>query len=541
MNDDSHPVLTCAEAIELEQELLAGDSAKEWQAMTRAGRALGRALLLDFREGGDLPENSRVLILSGKGHNAGDAFIAAREILNTCPATTIDVLFVMGEQALNPLARRAWSDLLTAGGERAAVKSIGLDRRREIASQLKSKCGGHYHLCLDGIFGMNFRPPFRPPADEVVRWINDELKADLRAAVDLPSGVGDEPGGLAFRAGFSYMTGSAKLPLFEPAQAEWAGRLRYLDIGFFGQRPDPRSILRKEGSGGFPREVLLPNVLNPLRQLRSPMTHKRKFGHLLLVGGSRLMPGAILMSIMAAARSGVGLVTAAVPESLVASFAAVVPEAMWIGCPETEEGGLAADSLRLLERAMAKASVVLVGPGVGTEAETQALAGELAKKIDIPLIIDAEALQPELIKCLASRKEMNGRVVVTPHMGEYARISGQQFAETGEKGLIEFCRQARVLTLLKGPPFTRFCDGAKIFYGLSGGPVLARGGSGDILAGLVGSLVAQAPDGVPHAVRRAIVWHGLAAEALARERGQTAVRTTQLLDFLSCVLRESGG
>lgn len=531
MTDIFHPVLTCAQAVELEQGLLKGDPETEWQAMKRAGRALGRAVLQDHREIGRLPDRPRLLVLAGKGHNAGDAFLAVAGILNERPRATVDVLFPMGEEALNTLARRAWSELLAIRKSEENIRSFSLDGQSEVGPQLAEMCEGTYQICLDGIFGMNFRPPFRGSLGAIVEWINTELKAELRAAVDLPSGLGDEPATVAVRADFSYMTGSAKAPLFEPANAVWAGRLRYLDLGFFSGA----------AHGGAERTVLLPEVLHPLRRLRDPLLHKRGYGHLVAVGGSRTMPGAILMSVLAAARSGVGLLTAAVPESLVAAFASIVPEAMWIGCPETEEGGLALGSLSCVAKVLPKATALLVGPGVGTERETQAFLEELVRKADLPLVLDAEALQREIVQRIAARPEMRGRAVATPHAGEFARISGKEFSREGEDALRAFCRETGFLTLLKGPPMTRFCDGASIDYGLAGGPVLARGGSGDLLAGITGGLVARTPDDVAGAVRRGLVWHGLAAEALARADGQEAVRTTQVLDFLPRVLRGESG
>lgn len=538
MNDESHPVLTCAQAVELEKGLLQGDEKLEWQAMTRAGVALGEALLKDFLEIGVWPARPRLLILAGKGHNSGDAFIAVRHLLKAHPRAAVDVLFAMGEEALNPLARRAWSDLLDAAGagERSSIKPFSLDRRRPMVPQLEETCRGPYHLCLDGLFGMNFRPPFRQPLDEVVGWINDELDARMRAAVDLPSGLSDEPSDLAFKADFSYMTGSAKQPLFDPANAQWTGRLRYLDIGFFAPERGQNDNRAPEVPDS--RSVLLPTILSPLRRLRDPMLHKRKLGHLMIVGGSMSMPGAILMCAMAAARSGVGLVTAAVPAPLVPGFATVVPEVMWIPCSTTNEGGLDLDSLSAIERGVPGATAVLLGPGVGTEPETQALLEEVVRKIKAPLVLDAQALQPKVVDRLRSRGEMRGRTVVTPHAGEFARMFGRDFSEGGEQALLELCRESGFLVLLKGPPFTRFCDGASIGYGLAGGPVLARGGSGDILTGMIGSQVARCPDQVASAVRRSIVWHGLAGEAVAREYGHEAVRTTQLLDALPRVLRE---
>lgn len=524
MMKDAHPVLSCAEAVELERRLLGGERGREWEAMKCAGAALGAAVADDFREIRPLPENPRIFILAGKGHNAGDAFIAADRILAAAGGGAVEVCFTFGEASLSQLARRAWEGLNGGAGE---VSGFGLDREVDVRQQLRDEFPGRFHLCLDGLFGMNFRSPLRAPLDEVVRWVNEEMDAELRAAVDLPSGLGDEATQEAFRADFSYMTGSAKLPLFRPRDAEWAGRIRYLDMGFFDG----------DGGGAGEREVLLPAILAPLRRLRPPMAHKRKFGHLVVLGGSRKMPGAILMSIMAAARSGVGLITALVPESLVASFAPVVPEAMWIGMDETPEGGLALGGLHSVRSMLPKATAMLIGPGVGTEKETQALLEEVAGLAEVPLIIDAEALQRRIIARVASRAAMRGRVVVTPHMGEYARISEREFPAAGEQGLMEFCGEAGVLTVLKGPPFTRIGDGGQIAYGLAGGPVLARGGSGDLLGGIIGSLVAQDAGDVAGAAKRAVVWHGLAAEALARQHGQAAVRTTQLLDHLDAVLR----
>jgi len=520
-------VLACAEAVALEQRLLARDPAREWEAMQRAGCSLGEAILRDFHEIGPLPAVPRLFILAGKGHNAGDAFIAATSMLEEVPEMRVRVCFTAGPKQLSPLAHRAWEDLRRAGEAAAAVDCFSLEGEGDPCEQLRRHASRRFTVFIDGLFGMNFRPPFRPPMDRVVQWANDELEADLRAAVDLPSGLGDHPADLAVRADFSYMTGSAKAPLFDPDNAAFAGRLRYLDLGFFDE----------PAAADSSRVVLTENILRPLRGLRSPLHHKRKHGHLLVVGGSRKMPGAVLMSIMAAARSGCGLLTAAVPESLVTSFAPVVPEAMWIGLPETPDGGIALEGMHLLKNFLSKATAVLMGPGVGTEKETQALLSDVARCVDAPLVLDAEALQKQVVEKLAERENMRGRFILTPHTGEYSRISDNDFSETGEDGLREFAGSTGALTLLKGPPFTRVCDGRKIACALAGGPVLARGGSGDILAGITGSMVAQEPDDLFLATCRAALWHGLAAEALARSCGHEAVRTTQLLDFLSPVLR----
>lgn len=479
----SSPVLSCSEARELEQRLFAADESREWAAMQQAGRSLAAAVLRDFEEIGGFPAAGRVLVLVGKGHNGGDALIAAQTILAEFPRCHAEVLFAFGERSLRPLAARAWRDLVHAGGSRVH----------------HSQGQGRYDLCLDGIFGFQFRPPADPHTAELIAHIN-ALPIRVRAAVDLPSAD-------LFRADFTYATGTVKAPLL---QSEVAGRIRYLDLGLFnGAEMTPADAGDR---------VLTPAVLDPLRALRPARGDKRHYGHVFLLGGSRGFPGAILMAVTAAVRSGAGLTTAFVPESLAASFAAQLPEAIWVGWPETPDGGLALEGEHLLRERLERADALVIGPGMGRERETLALASTIVKSSPVPVAIDADALQPEIV--------LGGSVprVVTPHAGEFKRIAG-------DADLRAFAGHPGLTVVLKGP-ITQVCDGGPVYHALSGGPVLARGGSGDLLAGMIGTQLAQTPQEPLEAAARAVVWHGLAADHLARAHGQVAVRTTQLLDYL---------
>ena len=493
------PILSCAEAGDLEQRLFGNDEDAAWAAMSRAGSAVAAAALRDFLEIGAFPKAGRLLVLAGKGHNGGDALIAARAVLERFQDSRADVLFVFGERSLRPLARRAWRELSEAGRGRIGT--------------VRAASGGSLpglpapDLILDGVFGYQFRPPIDSRAAVALRWANG-LPAMLRAAVDLPSGL-DEPD--AFRADFTYATGVVKEPLLVCANA---GRPRYLDLGFF-----------KAGEAAPSRRVLTPGVLAPLCALRASRTDKRDYGHLLILGGSRGYPGAVLMSVLAALRSGAGLVTAFVPESLTAAYAARAPEAMWVGWPETPDGGLAQRGLRLLLSRIDRAAALLVGPGLGSGEETRALALEIARSARIPMVLDADALQPDIIA------EAKAPMVLTPHIGEFARIAQGSSLES-------FCGRTGATVVLKGPVTCVASPAAPACYSFFGGPVLARGGSGDILAGLVGGLLAQSPEEPRVAACRGVVWHGSAADMLARARGQTAVSVTQLLDFLPEVLRD---
>ncbi len=478
----AQPILTCAEAKDFEAKFFGGDEEREWAAMQQAGAAVGDAVLKDFLEIGGFPAAGRVLVLAGKGHNAGDALIAARRIRELHPQARIEVRFVFGERGLRPLVQRAWRELSPV------ATSVGA----------WSACG--YDLVLDGVFGYQFRAPLAPAIAALLAEVN-ALPVRLRAAVDLPSGLGEAA---AFRADFTYATGIVKSPLLTLSNA---GRSRFLDLGFEVARVLPNAVAR----------VLTQDGLAPLRALRSSQSDKRTYGHLFIMGGSRSYPGAVLMSVLAALKSGAGLVTAFVPESLVAAYAARVPEAMWVGWPETPEGGLALEGSHLLATRIGRASALLIGPGLGREAETLALVRDVVARASVPLVIDADALQADIVSVGTAPR------VLTPHAGEYARIVSAIPAEA--------------VTVRKGPITAVEAKGVS-YHSFFGGPVLARGGSGDVLAGLTGGLLAQTPGDPLLAACRGVVWHGLAADALARAHGQVAVRTTQLIEFLTVALRE---
>ena len=487
MLQGSHPILSCAEARDFEVARFGGDECLEWPAMQQAGRALATAVRRDFQEIGGFPADGRVLVLAGKGHNAGDALLAATELLGDFPEAIVEVRFVFGERALRPLAWRAWRELVHRGSSR-------------VGTVAEPAGGGCYSLCLDGVFGFQFRPPVELRVAALFERIN-ELPIRLRAAVDLPSAD-------LFRADFTYATGIVKTPVLESSNA---GRVRYLDLGFFeAERVVSNALAR----------VLMPALLAPLAAFRSSQSDKRTYGHVGILGGSRDYPGAVLMAALAALRSGAGLVTAFVPESLAAAFAARAPEVMWVGWPETPAGGLALDGQHLLKTRLGRLDALVIGPGLGREAETLALVRDVVATSSVPLVLDADALQAEIVRVGTAAR------VLTPHAGEWTRIE----EAVGETAVV----------VRKGPStcIQRGRGAGPTFYTLAGGPVLARGGSGDLLAGLVGGLLAQTPDDPMLAAARGILWHGMAADALARAHGQTSVMTTQLLDFLGPVLRE---
>jgi NAD(P)H-hydrate epimerase len=522
----SHPVLTCAEAKAWEQRVLP-DEAREWAAMQEAGTKVALSVRNDYQEIGGLPPAARILVLVGKGHNGGDALLAAKGILEGHPAATVDVLLAFGGPALRPLARRSLDELRRTGGPR--VRDVSLD-------QLKAELAS-YELCLDGVFGFQFHPPMDAAVAGLLAWVNTHPRIRFRAAVDLPSGMGETNAETVFRADFTYATGIVKSPVLKPANSALVGRLRYVDLGLFGDvagidEPGPGSATPATG------RVLLPAILAPLAELRPAQSDKRTFGHLFVVGGSHSYPGAVVLAVRAALRSGVGLVTAFVPEKFAPEYAARHPEAMWVGCPVSESDGLASGTLELVRARLGRASALLVGPGLGAGPETIALVEKIVREATVPLVLDADALRPEIITAAAGQP-----FVCTPHAGEFQRIAGGA-------DLRDFCATTGAVVVLKGP-VTQVAGraglrpaedgqsktGPTIYYSLFGGPVLARGGSGDILAGLIGGLLAQKPEDPLLAACWGVVWHGRAADLLARTRGQVTVETLELLGQLGPALK----
>ena len=514
----THPILTCAEARAWEHQLLGDDLETAWAAMQRAGTGVGAAVLRDFVQWRPLPRDPRVLALAGSGHNGGDALLAAREILRARPRGRITAVLLEPLEKLKPLARRAWDELAMNSG----VENIFAD---QFYSRLAA--GETWDLTLDGLFGMSFRPPLPEAARALLTAVNTAPRATgFRAAVDLPSGVADQSDDLAFSADFTYATGIAKAPLFDAANAKWAGRIRYVDIGFFEKNyAGPRAVAE---------EILLPTILEPLGRLRDSAGDKRAFGHLLVVSGSRAYPGAQMLNVLGALRAGAGLITALTPYSHAAAFAAARPEAIWRACPEEMDGSHGAGTFGAVRELQGRASAVLAGSGLGRGLAIQNLLPMMAKTCLLPLVLDADALTPKVLQAVVERPDGAGPVVITPHAGEFARIAGE------DAHLAEFSRGHKVITVLKGP-ITRISDGQRTWCSTFGGPVLARGGSGDILAGIIGALIAQRAGEPMLAAARGVVWHGLAADALARARGDTSALIAELASYLPEALRNEWG
>ncbi len=523
----AHPVLSLPDARALEAELLK-DDATAWAAMKRAGAAIADWLPKDYSEVRPFPDNARVLILLGKGANGGDACIAINCLRERYPKIDITVAMVEAETQMRPLAMRAWQALRDSGevhvlGGKDTVWDLG--QWQEALKEAGGVKG--WDICLDGLLGMSFQPPLRESHAALIDAANDYPHVVMRATVDLPSGYLQEDQGYhVFQADFTYATGSLKVSRLLTEGP--CGRMRYCDLGFFdngSKVPQSKKVA-----------VLTDSVMEWLRCFRAPGSNKRTFGHLFVIGGSAYMPGALMMSVQAALRSGAGLVTAFAPVSVAEGIAAQLPEAMWIPWPETSNGTLSPRAMSLFFDRAERADAVLIGPGLGADRFTRMIAQELLQRYHGPILLDADALYPEVVDVLSRRNSNAGPVVLTPHHGEFQRLVKELPRLEYQDGLLAYAQKHNVSVILKGSR-TLIASQGKLLCNLYGGPVLSRGGSGDILAGILAGLLARRHEPLMETLASGVFWHSRAAEILAREKGQVCVQTSDLMQYMGPALR----
>ena len=287
------------------------------------------------------------------------------------------------------------------------------------------------------------------------------------------------------------------------------------------------------------RQDSTPANLPPLAD-RDPESHKGTFGTALLIGGSRGMTGAIALAGMAALRGGAGLVRLAVADVCLDTVAALEPSYLTTALPCDRRGRVAYAARDLIARTAAQATAVAVGPGLGRFLGLDALVAWLYTKLDKPLVIDADGLN-----ALASRADILGRPggprILTPHPGEFARLIGTDRAppiQEREKAAVDLAARYGVIVVLKGHR-TLVTDGRFAANNTTGNPGMATGGTGDVLTGLVTSLMCQQLSPLD-AARLGVYLHGLAGDLAAAELGQEGLTASDLAAHLPRRFRSIG-
>jgi NAD(P)H-hydrate epimerase len=459
----------------------------------------------------------QVYVLCGKGNNGGDGLVAARLLIER-GCTPHVLLFasesdITGDAATNLARLKALDESPTVILNEAEWAEFSGEEEPA--------------LVIDALLGTGATRPVDGLYRRVIESIPDLFPEGTILAVDLPSGLSADTGkvlGPAVQADLTVTFTALKHCLVFPPAHRFAGDVIVADIG----NPE-ELILAPEHR----LNLITPDDFPEALHRRQEDTHKGDYGRVLIVGGSRGKSGAAAMAGQAALRSGAGLVTVATPSSCLALVAAAMPELMTEPLEETAEGTIANASItQLLEGK----SVLGLGPGLGLQPETQAMARITLRDSPIPVVLDADGLNAFAGHLEELRGTAKRPVVITPHPGEMARLIQKEIAHVNANR-IEVARDLAVAqelhVALKGfRTVVAFPDG-QVFINATGNPGMATGGVGDILTGMIAGILAQKNLGAfAQRVLFAIHLHGIAGDLAAEESGEESLVATDLLYYI---------
>jgi len=486
--------------------------------MENAGRGV-----VDFLSERFAPlSQQRITILCGRGNNGGDGFVVARLLRNIGLSPHVVLLgnpaSLKGDAAMN-------YDRLAALGATQVVEDVAAWHRARQAIADST-------LVIDAILGTGLSKPLEGFLLEVVRDLNTGFSQAHIVAVDLPTGISSDTGelvGECMKAEASVTFTSPKMGHVFPPACEYVGEWTVKPIG------SPPDLL--ESDPDLYLNLTCQEDLAWLTRPRKLTAHKGNFGHVLIVAGSIGKTGAAALGAQAASRAGAGLVTVATPKSALPIIAGLAMEFMTEPLPETDVGTVsprALDCGRMDELAEGK-SVLAIGPGLGNMAETAEFVRAVVSLYHVPMVLDADGLN-----AFAGRMDQfpgGGTVrVLTPHPGEMSRLTTQTIAEILARRIEaarEFATKYQVTLVLKGSRTLTASPDGRVAVNPTGNPGMAKGGSGDVLTGLIAGLLAQYPTlPIGQVAAAAVYLPGLAGDLAAQELGQASMVAGDLLRAL---------
>lgn len=491
--------VTTEQIRQLDQRAIAAGIPGE-ELMERAGFAVARAAV-EFLKKRDA---RLVLLFAGKGNNGGDAIVAARHLAGAGCHPALVLLCRRDELRGDPLLHL---QRLVSGVP--IYELPGAEQLREIAAATGPA------VVVDGLLGTGLRGDVREPYAGAIRFIN-ELGLPV-VAIDVPSGIDSDTGavhGVCVRADVTVTMGLPKIGLLQPAATDFVGSLRVADIGY------PSSFVPEIQSDV---ELLTGGDVAPLLPRRGPSSNKGDFGHLLIIAGSEGYTGAPVLCAHAAARTGAGLVTLAVPRAIYPIVAARCPPEV-MPRPVDDWDALPADG---------RFDALAIGPGLGQQPDVQKMVGKLMAASSPPLVVDADALNV-IARDMAVLKKARTPMVFTPHPGEMGRLVGKTAKEVQARRWElagSFAAEHDVVLVLKGAGTVVTDKSGKLRINSTGNPGMAKGGMGDVLTGMIGALLAQGLDACAAACA-GVFLHGLAGD-IARERH--GERSMQASDLIACL------
>jgi ADP-dependent NAD(P)H-hydrate dehydratase / NAD(P)H-hydrate epimerase len=470
------------------------------------------------------PHARRVTVLCGKGNNGGDGMMAARLLAKA--GLEVTTLLLGSQYELKGDAATAWRELsLSPNRYISEVNSAAELRTHNAALETD--------LIVDAVLGTGFKPPMKGLALDALEWASGSRAPFL--SVDLPSGWWADAA--SSRVEEKAFPSHAVITFTAPKHAHVFGELT--------RRWDQPVVVAPIGS---PEDAIVSedgitwagSAHSLLEQPRAADANKGKYGHVLVIGGSTGKSGAPAMASMAAMRVGAGLVTAAVPSPIVAQVSAFAPELMTRPMMASPSGELASTGIttQQFEKLIERMTLLAVGPGLGEGPGVEILLEAVLSDTKLPVVIDADGLNtlaanPFLMQKMTEVGKAGRTIVLTPHPGEMARLVGKSVPDVQSNRLETariFARDRGVTLVLKGSRTLIAHPDGRVAVNTSGNPGMAKGGSGDVLTGVIAGLLAQFPDEAGRAVEAAVYLHGLAGDFAVRDADEHTVLATDSFD-----------
>lgn len=462
------------------------------------------------------PTGKDVVVCAGKGNNGGDGFVVARHLslagANVRVFVSTDWASISGDAEIN---------LRT-------LREVGLILRTAMTDDDFAVLRSALHcadVAVDAVLGTGISGAPREPAASVIRLLNEAPCPVL--SVDLPSGVDADTGEVpadAVHARWTVTFARPKIGLLLHPATVYCGEL------FVGSLGVPGSAFRRLNVRT--RALTAPEVAPLLPGPRLPDTHKGTYGRVFVVGGSPGMSGAVVLACRAALRTGAGLVTAVVPDSLNPSVEAALIEATSLPCP-TDDGAFSAASTGPVLDALSAADSVAVGPGLSRHPAAAEFARQLLAAASQPAVIDADGL-PALAGHHDLLRQRSAPSVLTPHPGEAAVMLDARVADIQadrRAAVLRLAEETQAVVVLKGSRSLIATPAGDLRVNLTGNPGMATGGSGDVLTGMIATLLAQSGD--PFAAASAGVYlHGLAGDLAAESIPPAGLVAGDLVDWI---------
>jgi NAD(P)H-hydrate epimerase len=488
--------------------------------MENAGLGVLREMNLRY---GDLTGKA-VTVIAGKGNNGGDGFVIARHLYQR--GGRVKTYLLGQKENVKGDARINLQIYIKIGGafqELAGPLNPGKNSQ-SLESDLKQS-----DLIVDAIFGTGLTNTKSDPTgqmtSQVITWMNESGKPIV--AVDIPSGISSDTGEIietGVKADLTVTFGLPKRGHYLYPGAGHRGVLRVVDIGI------PHSLIAENPC--FVK-LLTSNEIKKSLPQRPANAHKGTFGHTLVIGGSVGKTGAAAMAAQAALRVGAGLVTLAIPSSLNAIMEQKLTEVMTVPLPETAAQTLSLTAEKAILDLVQDKSVVVLGPGLSVHPETQELVRKLLRTLRLPIVLDADGINA-LSGHTPLLTQTSSPVVLTPHPGEMGRLLGT----TGQKVQIHrletarsFAQSHQVWLILKGAHTILAEPEGNLFINPTGNAGMASGGTGDVLAGMLGGFISQGLDPL-QASQVGVYLHGLAGDLAA---GWIGTRGMIAGDLIECI------